>query len=181
MGRMIRSANTSGKRPAENPQQREGQAVGADVVIFPVRAKRLQRTGVAFLGAPFQGDGAVAVDPVGLAEQRAFPLRGVLQQVPPGDGAVMIALEPAIINPTAHGLIEGGDQPVGHRDAGQQGQIGLRRREGEVDLIGVAPARDLVAAAQDQSVGGPRGRMGPRISLSGGASTNPLSRCSLRS
>ena len=52
----------------------------------------------------------------------------------------------------ANRLVEIRDQPVGHRDAGQQAEIALGDREGEIDLPRVAPARDLRTAAQDQPV-----------------------------
>ena len=101
---------------------------------------------------PSDREVAVAVDDVGLAEQRALPLGGLLQQMPPGDGAVVRAVEAAVVHRAPDRFVEIRDQPVRHRDAGQQAEIALRDREGEVDLPRVAPARDLRTAAQDQPV-----------------------------
>ncbi len=140
------------QRAAEHTQQCEAEPVHPDVVVFPVGARRLQRPQIALPAAPLGGQVAAAVDDVGLAEQRALPFRGLLQQVPPGDRAVVLALEAAIAHPVAHPRVQVGDQPICMGDAGQQGQVGFGDAEGRVHLARVAPARDNVTVAEDQAV-----------------------------
>ncbi len=74
--------------------------------------------------------------------------------MPPGDRAVPGTVEAAIMDRAADRFIQVGDQAVHDGDAGQQAEVALGGGEGEIDLISVAPGRDLVAAAQDQPIGG---------------------------
>ena len=108
-----------GQRAAEPAQQRQAQPVDADIVVFPVAAGRLQRARLplALPAARLDGEAAVAVDAIGLAEQRALPLRGLLQQWRQVM-APLRALEAAVAHAPPDRLIEIGDQPVGQREPG---------------------------------------------------------------
>ncbi len=52
----------------------------------------------------------------------------------------------------AHRLVEVGQETVGPGDAGEQGEVGFRDREGQVRLARVAPGGDDLAAAGDEAV-----------------------------
>ncbi len=149
----MRSANTSGSGRRKRRSSARLRRLTRTSLYSQCVPGRRQRPRVALASLAFQPEVAVAVDHVGLAEQLAFPFRGVLQQMPPGDAAVLRAVEPAVVHGAADRFIEVGDQPVHDGDAGQQAQIALGRREREVDLVGLAPGRDLEAAAQHQAVG----------------------------
>jgi hypothetical protein len=84
-----------GQRPAKETQQRERELVDADVVVFPVRARRAQRPRAALrsLGRMrVLRDLAPAIDGVGQAERPSLPLARLRQQLRPGDGAVVLAV-----------------------------------------------------------------------------------------
>jgi hypothetical protein len=70
---------------------------------------------------------AVAVHEVGLVEQRALPLARLLQEVAPGDGAVLGRREAVVEAGVAHGIVDGADQPPVHGDPGQHREIALWR------------------------------------------------------
>ena len=147
-----------GEGAAEAAEQREAEQVDPDVVVFPVGSRRLKGAWVTFAwgggAGEFAGEGAVAVDPLGFAEQGAFPFRGLLQEVSPGDGGVVGGGE---FGAFGDGGVEVGDQAVTDGDAGDEGEVAFGDGEGHVDLGGVAPLRDLAAALQDQAVGGAAG------------------------
>ena len=90
-------------------------------------------------------DAAVAVDQVRLAPQLAFPFRGLLQQVMPGDPVVVRRLETAVIAiewGAAYRLVHVADQAAVDGEAGQDRQIALGDAEGQIDLRRVAPLGD---------------------------------------
>ena len=64
----------------------------------------------------------------------------------------MRPLEAAIIHGIAHRRVEVGNQPIRHRQPGQDRQVGFRHREGHVDLPRIAPAGDQPAMPQHQPV-----------------------------
>src|SRR3984885_13412715 len=140
------------QRPAEAPQQRQRQAIHPHVVIFPECARRPQRPCIALPALPFHREVAIAIDDVGLAEQRALPFGGLLQEGPPGDGPVMRTVEPAVVPRPPNRLVEFRYQPVSHGNAGQQAEIALGDRKSEVDLPRVAPVRNHRTAPQDQPI-----------------------------
>ncbi len=153
------------QRLSEEPQQREAQAVDADVVVFPVGAGLAQRPERAFgiVGLALRLQVAVSVDEVGLAPERALPLRGLLQQMMPGDGTVLRGLEPAVRDAHAHALLRIGQQPAVMSDAGEQAEVALGDAEGHVDLTRVAPARHQPSARRAAARGpGSRSRAAAR-------------------
>src|SRR5437899_2399240 len=79
-------------RAAEALQQRQAQPVHAHVVVLEQGAGLLQRPRLTLLRATelALADVAVVVDRVRLAPQRALPLAGLRQEVPPRDGAVVL-------------------------------------------------------------------------------------------
>src|SRR5437764_1258522 len=79
-------ANPVRQGPSPQPQQRQAQTVDPNVVVFPEAAGPLQVAVRPLLAHRWStADAAVAVDYIGLAPQLAFPFRGLLQQVVPGD------------------------------------------------------------------------------------------------
>src|SRR6202035_3743156 len=77
----------------------------------------------------------------------------LLQQVPPGYGAVMCAVEAAVADARSNGLVEIGDKPVLDRKPGEDAEIALGDAEGHVDAPRVAPAGGDAAVAQHQPIG----------------------------
>ena len=83
----------------------------------------------AFLGgARLPGDPPVAVDQVGLVPQRPLPFGGLLQQMVPGDLAVVRPVETAIVNGTADRLVHVADEPAidRHRSVGGRPAAGRK-------------------------------------------------------
>ena len=107
---------------------------------------------VALAALALHREVAVAVDHVGLAEQRALPFGGLLQEMAPGDRTVMRSVESAIIHRGRHGVVQFRNQPVGDSNACKQAQIALGDREGEIDLTRIAPGRHHRTVTQDQTV-----------------------------
>src|SRR4051812_49154315 len=94
------------QRPSPQPQQCQTQSVDADVVVFPERPGRLQVPVCSlFPGSRAAADATVAIDEVRLAPQLALPFRGLLQQMMPGDRAIVRPVEAAIIDGAAHRLV----------------------------------------------------------------------------
>ncbi len=145
-----------GQRPPEPAQQCQAEPVDPHVVVFPVASGRLQHArltlGLSRATVRLVGQAAVAVDHVGLAEQRAFPFAGLRQHVAPGDGSVVRAVEAAVMHGGADGFVDVGDQPVIDGKPGQDGQIAFGDAEGHVDGAGVAPAGDDAATVQQHPV-----------------------------
>jgi hypothetical protein len=97
------------------------------------------------------------VDLVGLVPQRALPLGGLLQQVMPGDLAVMRSVEAAIVVPIdswglAHRLVHIADQTAVDGEPDEDRKIAFGDAEGLVDLSRVAPLRDDMPGPEDQPV-----------------------------
>src|SRR5260221_3774211 len=86
------------QRAAKEPQEREADAVDANVVVFPETPWRLQLPGLALAAAALEHEVAVAIDDVGLAPQRALPFGGLLQEMVPGDPRIVRRGEAAIID-----------------------------------------------------------------------------------
>src|SRR5258708_1240753 len=127
------------ERPAESAQQSQAQAVNSNVVIFPMFARREQWPRVPFAALPLNQEVPVTVDNVRLAEQAPFPFRGVLQQMPPRNRAVVRTLETSVIHGSAYWFIKISDQTIRDSNPGKHAQIALRRGEREVNLPGIAP------------------------------------------
>ena len=156
MGCMIRSANTSGSGSAEPPQQRQAQPVYPDIVIFPVRTR---------------GAAARADRPCGPSLPAArLRLRSITSDLPNSSpshsdvfcnrcrqviATIVGTVETTVVHRAADRLVQIRDQPVCDRDPGQQAQVALGGREGEIDLVRLPPGRDLEAAPQHQTVGRP--------------------------
>jgi hypothetical protein len=66
-----------------------------------------------------------------------------VQQLVPGDGAVVLAVETDAGQACGHRLVLVGQQALAVRQAGQQGEVGLGDAEGDLGLVDVAPGRDL--------------------------------------
>ena len=143
-----------GQRAPEPLQQREAQAVDADVVVLPQRAGRLQGAWLALLGAAevALAEVAVVVDGVRLVPHRALPLAGLLQQMPPRDASILVGCEIVVDRRRRYRLVEVTDQAARHGDAGQHGEVALGDAERHVGAPRVAPLGDEVARAQDEPV-----------------------------
>src|SRR5262249_19620696 len=142
-----------GERPAEPAQQREGEAVHADVVVLPVFAGLTQRARRALLGARLAAEVAVPVDQVGLVPERALPLRGVVAQLAPRDPGVVRRGEAAGVDELRHGRVDVADESALDRDSRDQTQIAFDDAEAHVRAGGVAPFGDDEAAMQDEPIG----------------------------
>src|SRR5207248_7472641 len=107
------------KRATKQLQQRQAQAVHADVVVLPERARRPHRARHALVGLAEVGlaEVTVVVDRIGLAEQRARPLAGLLQEVAPRDRAVLLGVEVDTTRRLAHALVEAFDEAARDADA----------------------------------------------------------------
>ena len=149
-----RLAQHVGQRAPEALQQREAQAVDANVVVLPQRAGRLQGARLALLRAAevALAEVAVVVDGVRFVPQRPLPLAGLLQQMPPGDASILLGREVVVDRGRRHRLVEVTDQAARDGDAGQHGQVALGDAEGHVHALRVAPLGDEVARAQDEPV-----------------------------
>ena len=130
-------------------QQRECQLVDANVVVFPECARRQQWPRIAFVSEGFAGrlvlQVPVAVNLVGHAKAVAFPFAGLLQQLQPGDGPIVLSLKADARHFKEHRFIQIGQQPTVVGDACQQRQISLGHRKGQVWAVRFAPFDDLPA------------------------------------
>jgi len=101
---------------------------------------------------PAPPDRAVAVDQVRLVPQRALPFGGLLEEVMPGDLAVVRRVEPAIIDGLANRLVHVANEAAVDGEAGEDRQIAFGDAERLADLPRVAPFRDDLPPAQDEPV-----------------------------
>ena len=134
-------------------QQRERELVDAHVVVFPVAARRAQRTQLALLARGrlrVVRHAPVVLHLVGHAEALALPFAGLREQVLPGDRAVVLRIEADARQPVAHALARL-EQPARMRDAREQREVGLRDAVGLVGAIGLAPGGDFLAAHADHA------------------------------
>ncbi len=152
IGRMILSANTSGS----GRRNRRSSA----------NASRFTRTSLYSQNVPGGRSGrASPLRP--LPSTARFRLRSIMSGLPnsvPSHSDVCCSRCRQVIAPLCgpsnppslgsarHSLVQVADQPVGNRNTGQQAQVALGHREGEVDLLRVAPARQHRTCAHDQSV-----------------------------
>ena len=132
---------------AEQVQQRIRQLVDADVVVFPIRARALQRPRIALLAVGWhaEGHGAIAVCLVRHAKAFAFPFARLLQKMAPGDVGVLAFVKANARHALAHGLVHVGQQATVMGHAGQNGQVQLGHAEGQVGALGLAPGRHRLA------------------------------------
>src|SRR5258708_5245286 len=138
------------ERPAESAQQSQAQAVNSNVVVFPMFARREQWPRVPFAALPLNREVPVAVDNVRLAEQSPFPFRGILQQLPPRNRAVMWTLEAAVIHGSAYWFIKITDQTIRDSNPSHHAQIILRLREREVHLPRTSSTHDVRSRPQNK-------------------------------
>ena len=131
--------------------ERQAQTVDPDVVVFPMGARLLEVTVISLAAIIAATDIAVAVDQVGFAPQGAFPFAGLLQQMPPRDGAVVVALKAAVVDQTGDGSVEIGQEPAIEGDPGDRGHDALGDREGHVGAVNITPRRDKPAVPNDQT------------------------------
>ncbi len=113
---------------------------------------------------------AIAVDQIRLAPQLALPLRGLLQQLVPGDRIVMRWVEAAIIDGARDLVVRVGDQPAIPGEAGEDREIALGDAERHIDPGRITPLGDDIADAQQHAVRSTAGthrpeRLVPRRSL----------------
>lgn len=155
-----------GQRLAEDAHQGKGEAVHPHIIVFPMRAGSLQAA-IALGGAAFGGELAATIDAVGLVEQRALPFGGIGEQMPPGDGGILPAVKAPIIDEFAHRPVDIGNKPIGHGDAGQDGEIAFGHREGLVDLQAIADLPDALAMLVDHRIGRPARRHGAKQRVEG--------------
>ena len=94
----------------------------------------------------------VTVGPVGLLEQCAFPTACLVQQLVPGDRAVVAGIEPAIRNVMPYRILEFVDLARVEREPGDGREVCLRDRERHVHALGVAPLSNDVAAVENDAV-----------------------------
>lgn len=131
---------------AEQVQQGQRQLVDAHVVVFPVAAGGLQRPGITLAsggGPRVLADLAPAVGLVRQAQAAAFPFADLRQQVAPGDGRVVRAVEADAGQLCQHRPVDVGQPVLLLRHAGQQTEVGLGDAEGLVGARGLAPGGDL--------------------------------------
>ena len=119
-------------------------------------SSKLARGSLLGLG-PRDAQVAVAVDAVRFAPEGAFPLAGLLQQVLPGDLAVVRRFETAIIDHFADRRLNVRDQPPVESQTRAQGQIALGCTEGHIRPVDITPRRYQAPAPQDQAVGSAAG------------------------
>ena len=92
-----------------------------------------------------------AIRPVGHAPKCPRPVRGLVEQVVPGDGAVVLAGKAPVVDVAGDRMVQVGDEAVGHRQRGDRGQIAFRHAEGHVCAPHVAPAGDDVAVPDNHA------------------------------
>ena len=97
-------------------------------------------------------DAAVAVDQVRLPPEFALPLRGLLQQMMPGNRVVARRIEAAIVNRAPHRLVHVADQTAVKGEASEDRQIALSDTEGQIAARCIAPFGDDPAVAQHEAV-----------------------------
>ena len=142
-----------GQWATPQPQQGEAQPVYPDVVVFPEFSGRPEIAVAALRRrARTAADRAVAVDQVRLVPQRAFPFRGLLQEVVPGDRVVVRRIETAVIDPAADLLVRVADQPAVPGETGKHREIALGDAERHVDARRVAPLGNDEPVAQQDTV-----------------------------
>ena len=133
-------------------QQRQAEAIDADVVVFPITARRAQFPALALARiVRLRTKLPVAVDQVGLGKQRAFPFRGLLQQMPPGDRLILRGGELIIQGRLRHPLIHIADQAVRDGQSGQDGKVAFGNRKSHVGAHHIAPGRGHPAPAQNHT------------------------------
>lgn len=132
-------------------EERQGELVDADVVVFPVGAGLAQRAQVTLLprrGLRVVGDAAVVLHLVGHAEALALPFARLREEVLPGDSAVVGRIETDSWDSLAHALA-GIEKAAGMGDAGEDGEVGLRDAEGLVGAVGFSPSGDFISPDED--------------------------------
>src|SRR5471032_754886 len=90
-----RLAKHLGQWPAEQMQQRERELVDADVVVFPVRSRRLYPPQVALvaIGRAAERHRAKVVRLVRQSETFAAPFTRLLKQMCPGNAGIVLIIE----------------------------------------------------------------------------------------
>lgn len=142
-----------GQGLAEQMQQREGQLVDTHVVVFPVRAGRLQRAQIALfaVGRIAERHGAIVIGLIGQAEALALPFARLLQQLRPRNGRIVRIVEADAGHTHAHRFVRIGQQAAIVRDACQQREVGLGDAERQVGAIRFAPCREQPAIDGDRA------------------------------
>src|SRR5207245_5569640 len=97
-------------------------------------------------------DVAVVVDRVGLAPERALPFARLLEEVAPGDRAVLGRVEAVVEGVAAHRVVEVLDEPAKQPGARERGEVALGDAEGHVGAVRIAPLGDDGAAPEDHAV-----------------------------
>ena len=93
----------------------------------------------------------IMLDLVRLAEDFPLPFARLLQEMAPGDGRILRALEPGTVDGFRHRLVDIANQSVGDGKPRQHGDIALRDGEGHVGAGRVAPLGNQAAAPEDQA------------------------------
>src|SRR6516164_113643 len=98
------------------------------------------------------GDGTVAVDEVGLLPQHALPLRGLLEQMAPGDRVVVRRVKAAVLHRCTYRVIEIPDQAMIPSETGKDREIALGDAERHVGPHRVTPFGNNPTAAQHEAI-----------------------------
>ena len=136
------------QRLLEQMQQRQRELIDAHIVVFPVRARHVQRTRVAFLArhrTRIVRHHAITIHRIRQTKNRAFPFAGLFQQMRPGDRTVVRRIKADAMNARANGLMQVWQQPTLMRHARQQREIGLRHTKRQIRPIRLAPRGNLLA------------------------------------
>ena len=108
-------------------QERQRELIDAHIVVFPIRARHMKRSCVAFHAARrtrVVRDSAVTIYRVRQAETRAFPFAGLREQMRPGDRAVVRCIKAYPRHANNYGLVRILQQSMRIRCMGRAGSLG---------------------------------------------------------